>query len=281
MCKAWGTTNVNKWRQHWAEWLQKQIVYRERDNFTPCLRDSVQALRRQIANTTLKDLLAQAVKSKLHSHPMSAIIGQKACWAVEAFIEIQASKNVICKCRRCDGEESFLGYLQLFCDKTQASLNAGALIFYLSYATLIYFTEDCRRNQISKRTTVRAYPRAMYDVQTGESSEIEQKGSVKGWMCLGCICSIFSTKALNWRCSPWAKSLFVVVLWQIELLSVLEFIYSLSLQGGYARSRRFIVRKVRGASKLPMPKVPCLERIHCRLNLWNATQSACHYGVNS
>lgn len=95
--------------------------------------------------------------SDTYTHPLNSVIGQKSFRVAEVEIKASQNRDICWRTLGRDGEQSCIGGLQLFSDKSQTSLKAGALSFYPLHVTLVNFLEDWRRQHICEGRTVTAY----------------------------------------------------------------------------------------------------------------------------
>lgn len=78
-----------------------------------------------------------------------------------------------------DSDQSAIGCLQLFSNKSETSLSSGAFIFYPMNSTLLNFTEKTRPDHISNYLTVFAYLPIRFD-STQNDNESDSRGPYLG-----------------------------------------------------------------------------------------------------
>lgn len=82
---------------------------------------------------------------------------EKVCEALEETVQRGANILVAWRDLRIDWVLSIAGTLQIYSDKSQISLSAGALDFCTLHITYVNFTENCRISHISTGRSIVAY----------------------------------------------------------------------------------------------------------------------------
>lgn len=120
-------------------------------------RDPLHVIREQVRLTPTSDIIIRYIPSEEYSHPLNSGIGRNVLPLAEDYIQRHTNNDVRWHSIHSDGEQSCIGCLQLFSDKSQTSLSAGAFKFYPIHITLLNFTETTRRKHICDGRTVFAY----------------------------------------------------------------------------------------------------------------------------
>lgn len=127
-------------------------------------------LKWQVENTPRSEIITDAVAGSLKTHPVNSMVGRRGFPQAERDIkrcgDVYVSYNVI----QNGGQQSFVGGLQIFSDKSQTSLIAGASKIYPLHGTFFNLSEEERREHISQRRTVIEYLRMRFDRSEGVRS---------------------------------------------------------------------------------------------------------------
>lgn len=121
------------------------------------VRDAVSVLREQVASVRMEQLVTQTCASEVSTHVMNSELGCVAAPLVQRAVQTSTDCGVSWRTKQRDGEESFVGFLQLYSDKSQTSMKSSAFSLYPFHATLLNLTEDARREQIVSGRSVVAY----------------------------------------------------------------------------------------------------------------------------
>ena len=133
-------------------------------------RSVVDLLRKQIAGSCNRSAVFSPPLSQKeeYCHPMIAKLGTECVPAVQKHIMESISKEDTWRTKEKCGEQSFVGMVQLYSDKTCTSLKASALQFYPLHITLLNFSEDHRRKCISNgETNIAFLPVSFYRIAEG------------------------------------------------------------------------------------------------------------------
>lgn len=126
-------------------------------------KSPIDVLREQIRNTFSDDIICSPTASNIMSHPMNSKLGNKLVPLVKSIICKSESSTVTWREVGLDGEQSVVACIQLFSDKSQASLSASAFKFYPLHINLLNYREAERRSHITDGRTVFAYLPVRFD----------------------------------------------------------------------------------------------------------------------
>lgn len=116
---------------------------------TVYFRDSINAVKRQISETTFNKMIMTALKHPIFlSHPMNSNIGMKIVPAVQHAIQNTFS-SVSWKYLEEDREQSFLCLLQVYSNESIKSMKTTGIKFHQLHLTILYSMESTQRKQIS------------------------------------------------------------------------------------------------------------------------------------
>lgn len=88
---------------------------------------------------------------------MSAQIGINACVVVELAVKTSLNPNAIWTKKATEEAQSTVGCIQLYLDKSQASISIGPYTFYSLHIMLLKFTDSTRRKTIASVSLIVAY----------------------------------------------------------------------------------------------------------------------------
>lgn len=113
------------------------------------LQDLLLVLEDQIMKTLRSETVTDrevslSPSSPFTSHPMKPSLWQKACQSMKDYLKEYLDPNVYWRSKDADCEQSAVTGLQVFSNKAQSSLTAGALGFYLVHVTLLNVLEKQR-----------------------------------------------------------------------------------------------------------------------------------------
>lgn len=120
-------------------------------------RDPVHLLQTQVRQTPTHQIITSPIFSRKMSHPLSAGLGREAEPAIRRAIQVSKQRHVYWRQSRVNGEQSFVGFAQLYSDKSQTSLKASSLHFYPLHATLHNFTAEARHSHITSGRSILAF----------------------------------------------------------------------------------------------------------------------------
>ena len=137
------------------------------------VRSVLKLLREQIKNASESSAIfnppATGSVPNEYSHPMLAELGTKCEPIVREEIMQSVNKEEMWRNAEKSGEQSFVGMIQLYSDKSRSSLKDSAFQFYPLHVTLLNFSESYRRNCIQNGSTNIAFlPVQYYKCINGE-----------------------------------------------------------------------------------------------------------------
>lgn len=137
--------------------FQKVVEYEDGISFVSYRRNACDVIREQVSNAPQSGFLSSATCVDTVTHPMNSNIGVFGGRAVKEQIELSQKRDVFWRTISLHGEQSGVGAIQVYSDKSQTTLGAHALFFYPLHVTLLNFTEEWRRANISSGRTIVAY----------------------------------------------------------------------------------------------------------------------------
>ena len=136
----------------------------------------IEFLRKQISRTTSEQCIFNPDFDKSNadfSHPMQAKLGQEGVPAVTDNILNHISTDSMWKYDADDEERSFVGFLQLYSDKSKMTLKASAFQFYPLHVTFLNFTDGLKRKCTTDGLTLIGFlPMTFFRVQNGQRIQI-------------------------------------------------------------------------------------------------------------
>lgn len=115
------------------------------------MKEAGKVLQTQMKMTPAAETLIAPANKKhynattgITSHPINAKIDRYGFHAAEKFIKSQESQEVIWRTSRVHGEQSSLGVIHVFSDKSVTSLGANGLAFYPLLIAVLNRTEKRR-----------------------------------------------------------------------------------------------------------------------------------------
>lgn len=121
------------------------------------LRDVANVLREQISESLDEEFVHTSDMSQNFSLVVNAENGTIAWPAIERFIKCSKDISLSWKTAESYKIESSVGCFQVFSEKPQVSLSAGALQLYLLHVTILDFSEEPLRKLISSGRPVVMY----------------------------------------------------------------------------------------------------------------------------
>lgn len=104
-------------------------------------------------------MILSTLENSTSCHPMNSNIDSAACLTALKQIKTSFGHLVSWKYGHTDGIQSAIGCLQIFSEKSQTSISAGATQFYPIHVTLQNLKEDARRiNNVIGTTVVGFVP---------------------------------------------------------------------------------------------------------------------------
>ena len=166
-----------------ARGFKKEIyVSKEKVRVEYYVRDAVEVIKSQISSTSSDSIITEAsVNCSIRSHPMNSDLGHAALKA-EQIIKESLKEGIYWRTKKDDGVKSFVSLLQVYSDKSQVNLKPTSFTFYPLHITLLNFTEEERREQITSRRSVVAYLPVEFlpVVEEDESYEVTRYG-ITSW----------------------------------------------------------------------------------------------------
>lgn len=105
------------------------------------MEDLGSVIQFKVEQTSTEEIVLKRLTRNVYSHFMNSQIGREAVPIVEKTVNRSKDIFVSWKCQTSDGVQSSVRCLQLFKDKFQTSLKAGAPSFYPSHVTPLNFSE--------------------------------------------------------------------------------------------------------------------------------------------
>ncbi|MEM9680053.1 MAG: hypothetical protein AAF901_06985 [Bacteroidota bacterium] len=133
--------------------------------------DITEVLKKQISLVKEEHIIRKPDKQKMYTHPVHSKLGLEGMTAVEQLIKGHEKEEVRWRDEILDGEESFVGCVQFYTDKSMTTLKSSGLTFYPVHVTLLNFTEEARNFMITNGYTVVGYLPTIFYCRKEESNE--------------------------------------------------------------------------------------------------------------
>lgn len=152
--------------------------------YTYFKKDPTAVLAKQIAlanhrNCFFSPINMQANESPLYTNPMRAELGQTASVAVQRAVQSSLDDKVIWKTMEHDGRQSFVGFVQIYSDKSATTLKARGFSFYPIHLVLLNFSTDLRSQLITSAATVVGYLPVGFDDSDSSLNESQGKADAR------------------------------------------------------------------------------------------------------
>lgn len=138
--------------------LREQSHLRTRFLCLICVRDANTVLREQVCECLDEKVTRSSGETHEYSNAPNSETGSKACSAVETFIQCSNYTSLLWKTFDSDRIMYFVGCQQIFSDKTQVSLSAESLQFYVLHVSFLNFSKERRRKLVSNGNFVAYFP---------------------------------------------------------------------------------------------------------------------------